>query len=142
MPDTKTNEDDNDDVRARFAHLAEPAEEETETDDLPPVPQVSYGRPQTQTAREVRPGELTGRSGGGGIGLVGSSRDVKGSGIALSIGTNLVAAIIVGTGLGWLVDKYLLHSTTTPWGLIVGFLLGTVAGFVGLIRAANQLNKD
>jgi F0F1-type ATP synthase assembly protein I len=70
------------------------------------------------------------------------SGDMRSSGQALTIGTSLVASIIVGTGAGWLVDKYLLHSTGTPWGLVCGFMLGVASGFVNLIRVTNQLNKD
>lgn len=133
--DANRNDEDEDDIRARFARLQEPPAEAAANDQLPPVPDIQFERPKPKPEGERR---------GFGVGttLVGSSRDVKGSGIALSIGTNLVASIIVGTGLGWLADKYLLHSGATPWGLIVGFMLGVVAGFVGLVRAANQLNKD
>lgn len=49
-----------------------------------------------------------------------------GLGQAVRIGTELLAALIVGGGLGWLIDTYLLSST--PWGIVVGLVLGAIAG--------------
>ena len=70
------------------------------------------------------------------------SGSLRGMGAASTIGISLVASIATGAGLGWLVDKYLLHSTQTPIGLICGFMLGVFSGFVNLVRVANQLNQD
>ena len=44
-----------------------------------------------------------------------------GLGQAVRIGTELLAALSVGGGLGWVVDTYLLNST--PWGLVLGLVL-------------------
>jgi len=52
-------------------------------------------------------------------------------GIRLS--TEFVAGIVVGAGLGWLIDRL---AGTTPWGMIVFLLLGFAAGVLNLIRAA------
>lgn len=51
------------------------------------------------------------------------------------MGTDLLAALIVGGGLGWLADTYLLDST--PWGMVIGLVLGVVAGIRNAYRAAN-----
>jgi ATP synthase protein I len=48
-----------------------------------------------------------------------------GLGQAVRIGTELLAALIVGGGLGWAVDTYLLE--TGPWGLVLGLILGRMA---------------
>ena len=61
-------------------------------------------------------------------------------GKAMGIGTALVGSILGGVLLGWLVDKYLIKSAT-PYGLIGGFILGTISGFANLIKLANELNK-
>ena len=71
-----------------------------------------------------------------------SGSDLRGVGAASAIGITLAVSIGLGTGLGWLADKYLLHSSGTPWGLIVGFLFGTTSGFINLVRVTNSLNKD
>jgi ATP synthase protein I len=57
-----------------------------------------------------------------------------GLGQAVRIGTDLLAALIVGGGLGWTVDTYLLNST--PWGMVVGLVLGVIAGIRNAYRAA------
>jgi ATP synthase protein I len=57
-----------------------------------------------------------------------------GSGLALAwrVGIELVAAIAVGTGLGWAFDRWL---GTAPWGMIVMFFLGVAAGMLNVWRA-------
>lgn len=47
----------------------------------------------------------------------------------------LVSGVLVGAGLGWLLDRWL---GTKPWGMILFFLLGLTAGFMNLIRAVNR----
>jgi ATP synthase protein I len=59
-----------------------------------------------------------------------------GLGQAVRIGTELLAALIVGGGLGWVVDTYLLG--TTPWGLVIGLVLGLVAGMRSAYRSAQR----
>ena len=53
-------------------------------------------------------------------------------GLGLRIGIEFVVAIVVGTGLGWALDRWL---GTRPWGTIVLFFLGVAAGMVGVYRA-------
>jgi len=57
-----------------------------------------------------------------------------GLGQAVRIGTDLLAALIVGGGLGWAVDTYLLEST--PWGMVAGLVLGVIAGIRNAYRSA------
>ncbi|AIB12374.1 AtpZ/AtpI family protein [Azospirillum brasilense] len=57
-------------------------------------------------------------------------------GIAFRIGTELVAAMIVGVGGGLLLDRWL---GTAPWGLIVMFFLGAAAGILNVYRAITGL---
>ena len=49
------------------------------------------------------------------------------------LSTELVAGVLVGAGLGWLLDRWL---GTTPWGLILFLLLGFAAGVLNVMRAA------
>ncbi|WP_448207705.1 AtpZ/AtpI family protein [Azospirillum sp. sgz302134] len=56
--------------------------------------------------------------------------------IAFRIGTELVAAMIVGVGGGLLLDRWL---GTAPWGLIVMFFLGAAAGILNVYRAITGL---
>ena len=59
-----------------------------------------------------------------------------GLGQAVRIGTELLAALIVGGGLGWVIDTYLLDSN--PWGLVVGLVLGAAAGVRSAYRSAQR----
>ena len=58
-----------------------------------------------------------------------------GSALAMAwrIGLEIVVAVAVGTGLGWVIDRWLGIS---PWGMIVFLLLGFAAGVLNVMRAA------
>ena len=49
------------------------------------------------------------------------------------LSTELVAGVLVGAVIGWLLDRWLGIS---PWGLIVFLLLGFAAGVLNVMRAA------
>ena len=63
-----------------------------------------------------------------------------GLGQAIRIGTELLAALIVGGGLGWAIDTYLMDSG--PWGMVGGLILGAVAGVRNAYRSAQQWPKS
>jgi ATP synthase protein I len=57
-----------------------------------------------------------------------------------SLGLMLPSSIAVGLFIGYQLDKLL---DTRPWLLIIFFLLGTVSGFLSLIRGLKKyLEKD
>jgi ATP synthase protein I len=60
----------------------------------------------------------------------------KGFSIAARIGVELVAALIVGGGLGYLADSYF---RTGPVGIIIGIFLGMTAGLLNVYRTASRL---
>ena len=47
------------------------------------------------------------------------------------VGTELLAGLIIGAGMGWTIDQWL---NTTPLFLIMMFILGGVAGIYNLWR--------
>jgi ATP synthase protein I len=51
----------------------------------------------------------------------------------LRLSAEFVAGILVGAGIGWLLDRGL---GTSPWGMIVFLLLGFAAGVLNVMRAA------
>lgn len=59
-------------------------------------------------------------------------------GFGLRVGIELIAALIVGIGLGWLADHYI---GIRPWGLIAGFFLGSAAGIMNAFRAVQGIGK-
>ena len=56
----------------------------------------------------------------------------QGAGLGLRIGIEFVVAVVVATGLGWAIDRWL---GTRPWGTIVLFFLGVGAGMLSVYRA-------
>ena len=60
-------------------------------------------------------------------------------GSAFKLGTELVAAVAVGTIIGFILDTLF---DTKPWLIIIFFFLGAVAGILNVIRAANRMQKE
>ncbi|MGL4371273.1 MAG: AtpZ/AtpI family protein [Alphaproteobacteria bacterium] len=59
-------------------------------------------------------------------------------GKAARLGVELISGVLLGVGLGILIDRC-LHSS--PWGLIGGFLLGSCAGFWNIRRVLSGPNS-
>ena len=66
------------------------------------------------------------------------------AGIAGRFATELVAALLVGGGLGWGIDwlfgRFGFH--TRPVFMIVFVVLGAVAGILNVVRAAREINAQ
>ena len=60
-----------------------------------------------------------------------------GMGYAFRLATEMAAALLVGVGIGWLVDNWL---ETSPWGLLVFLCVGFVAGILNAYRTAQRIN--
>ena len=65
----------------------------------------------------------------------GGDRATTASGYArgFRLSSELVGGVLVGAGIGWLIDRLLGIS---PWGFIVFLLLGFVAGVLNVMRSA------
>ncbi len=65
----------------------------------------------------------------------GGDRAATASGYArgFRLSSELVGGVLVGAGLGWVIDRLLGIS---PWGFIVFLLLGFVAGVLNVMRSA------
>ena len=59
-------------------------------------------------------------------------------GSAFKLGTELVAAVAVGTIIGFILDTLF---DTKPWLIIIFFFLGSAAGMLNVIRTANRMQK-
>ncbi|WP_421853295.1 AtpZ/AtpI family protein [Oricola sp.] len=51
---------------------------------------------------------------------------------ALKLSSEFVAGVLVGAGIGYLLDRIV---GTTPWGMIVFLLLGFAAGVLNVLRS-------
>ena len=63
----------------------------------------------------------------------GANADTSALGRGLRLSAEFVAGILVGAGIGWLMDRWL---GTSPWGMIVLLLCGFAAGVLNMMRAA------
>ena len=63
----------------------------------------------------------------------------KGVGLVSTVGFTLVICSAIGTGIGYWVDQ---KWHTSPWGVAIGFLFGTAAGFVEMFRTVMKANDD
>ena len=59
-------------------------------------------------------------------------------GSAFRLGTELVAAVVVGTIIGFILDNWF---GTKPWFIIIFFFIGVIAGIMNVIRVANNMQK-
>ena len=60
-------------------------------------------------------------------------------GKALKISTELVAAVVLGTTLGFILDNWF---DTRPWLTISFFIMGVVAGILNVIKSAKNIHKN
>ena len=69
-----------------------------------------------------------------------SEEEKRGSfmGNAFKLGTELVAAVGVGTIIGFILDSWF---GTKPWLIIIFFFLGAAAGIMNVIRAAERMQE-
>ena len=70
-----------------------------------------------------------------------SNNEKRGSfmGNAFKLGTELVAAVGVGTIIGFILDSWF---DTKPWLIIIFFFLGAAAGMLNVIRTAKKMQKE
>ena len=59
-------------------------------------------------------------------------------GVAFKMSTELVAAVAVGTIIGFIFDN---TFDTKPWFIIIFFFVGVVAGITNVIRSAKKMQK-
>jgi|TARA_B110000259_G_scaffold119513_1_gene135896 ATP synthase protein I len=59
-------------------------------------------------------------------------------GAAFKLSTELVAAVAVGTIIGFIFDK---TFGTKPWFILIFFFVGVIAGITNVIRSAKKMQK-
>ena len=61
-----------------------------------------------------------------------------GYGQAVKLSSEFIAGVVVGAGIGWIIDRM---AGTSPWGLIVFLLLGFGAGVLNVMRSAGVVTE-
>ena len=59
-------------------------------------------------------------------------------GIAFKMSTELVSAVVVGTIIGFILDK---TFGTKPWLILIFFFVGVITGIVNVFRSAKKMQK-
>ena len=59
-------------------------------------------------------------------------------GTAFKLSTELVSAVVVGTIIGFILDK---TFGTKPWLILIFFFVGVIAGIANVIRSAKNMQK-
>jgi len=72
-------------------------------------------------------------------GAANASANVSAMARGFRLSSELIAGVLVGAVIGWGFDRLL---STSPWGLIVFFLLGFAAGVINVMRAAGVAASD
>lgn len=67
-----------------------------------------------------------------------AARDMSGLSRGLRLGSEFIAAILVGAGIGYLLD---LGLKTGPWLFLVFVMVGFAAGVLNVVRSAAEMNR-
>ena len=60
-------------------------------------------------------------------------------GMALKLSTEMVAAVLVGTIIGYILDSWF---DSKPWLIIIFFFVGVAAGITNVVRTAKLMQKN
>jgi len=70
--------------------------------------------------------------------LKGSQKSSSNIGVAFKLSTELVAAVTVGTIIGFILDDWF---GTKPWLIIIFFFVGVTAGIMNVFKSAKNMQK-
>ena len=59
-------------------------------------------------------------------------------GTAFKLSTELVSAVVVGTIIGFILDK---TFGTKPWLILIFFFVGVIAGIINVFRSAKNMQE-
>ena len=59
-------------------------------------------------------------------------------GNAFKLGTELVAAVVVGTIIGFILDNWF---GTKPWLILIFFFVGVITGIMNVIKSAKKMQE-
>tara|TARA_B100000686_G_scaffold80159_1_gene86446 strand:- start:479 stop:757 length:279 start_codon:yes stop_codon:yes gene_type:complete len=59
-------------------------------------------------------------------------------GIALKMSTEMVAAVVVGTIIGFILDNWF---GTKPWLILIFFFIGVAAGILNVVKSAKKMQN-
>jgi F0F1-type ATP synthase assembly protein I len=98
-------------------------------------------KPDKKSNRQSEVGKLEEKKASKDIGTGFESNDIsRGQFMKLSsIGTELFAAVLVGTFLGWIINR--LFGNKIPWVIAIGVIIGAIAGLLNLYNLIVEEEK-
>ena len=70
--------------------------------------------------------------------IASASTQMTGLSRGLRLGSEFIAAILVGAGIGYLLDLWL---GTSPWLMLVMLMVGFAAGVLNMVRSTAEMNR-
>ena len=67
-----------------------------------------------------------------------SQKSSSNIGVAFKLSTELVAAVAVGTIIGFILDDWF---GTKPWLILIFFFVGVAAGIMNVVKSAKNMQK-
>ena len=71
--------------------------------------------------------------------LSNNKKDASSLGTALKLSTEMVAAVLVGSIIGFILDNWF---DSKPWLTIIFFFVGAASGILNVIRSAKQMQEN
>jgi ATP synthase protein I len=68
-----------------------------------------------------------------------SGKAMRDLGALSAVGLSLAVAVILGTALGYGVDRWF---GTSPWGFLIGFFIGLAAGIRSAFQTVASVSRD
>ena len=68
-----------------------------------------------------------------------NKKNTSSLGTALKLSTEMVAAVLVGSIIGFILDNWF---DSKPWLTIIFFLVGAAAGILNVVRSAKLMQKN
>ena len=67
-----------------------------------------------------------------------NKKNTSSLGTALKLSTEMVAAVLVGSIIGFILDNWF---DSKPWLIIIFFFVGVVAGIINVVKSAKNMQK-
>ena len=71
--------------------------------------------------------------------FIDDKKNISSLGTALKLSTEMVAAVFVGSIIGFILDNWFDRK---PWLTIIFFFVGATAGILNVIRSAKRMQKN
>ena len=71
--------------------------------------------------------------------IANDKKDTSSLGTALKLSTEMVAAVFVGSIIGFILDNWF---DSKPWLTIIFFFVGATAGILNVVRSAKLMQKN